>query len=67
VAAVLGGVAITGGFGSIQGVIIGVLLMLLVTNLSLLIQVPIQSQYLIIGLLIIFALWINARKKAGAT
>ncbi len=67
VAAVLGGVAITGGFGSVQGVIIGVLLMLLVTNLSLLIQVPIQSQYLIIGLLIIVALWINERKKAGAT
>jgi ribose transport system permease protein len=66
VAAVLGGVAITGGFGSVQGVVIGVLLMLLVTNLSLLIQVPIQSQYLIIGLLIIFALWINERKKAGA-
>ena len=63
----LGGVAMTGGFGSVQGVVIGVLLMLLVTNLSLLIQVPIQSQYLIIGLLIIFALWINERKKAGGS
>jgi ribose/xylose/arabinose/galactoside ABC-type transport system permease subunit len=40
---------------------------LLVTNLSLLIQVPIQSQYLIIGLLIIIALSINERKKTGAT
>ena len=63
-AAVLGGVAITGGSGSIQGVVIGVLIIRLVQNISVLAQIPIQSQNLLIGGLIIFALWINARRKA---
>ena len=62
-AAVLGGVAMTGGKGSVHGVVIGVLIMLLVTNLALLIHVPIQSQMLILGGLIILALWFNERKN----
>lgn len=64
-AAVLGGVAMTGGKGSVHGVIIGVLIMLLVTNLALLVHVPIQSQMLILGGLIILALWFNQRKKVN--
>jgi len=62
-AAVLGGVSMTGGKGSVHGVVIGVLIMLLVTNLALLIHVPIQSQMLILGGLIILALWFNERKN----
>jgi len=62
-AAVLGGAAIGGGFGSVRGTIIGVFIMLIITNLSLLVHFPIQSQMMIKGVLIIFALWLSGRKK----
>jgi len=63
-AAVLGGAVIGGGIGSTQGTIIGVFIMMIVTNLTLLAHFPIQSQMLIKGILIILALWINNRKRA---
>jgi ribose/xylose/arabinose/galactoside ABC-type transport system permease subunit len=62
-AAVLGGTAITGGTGGVSGTIIGVIIMLLVTNLALLAQIPIQSQMLMKGILIIAALAFNARRS----
>lgn len=64
-AAVLGGAAIGGGFGGVLGTIIGVCIMLMVTNLSLLVHFPVQSQMLIKGGLIIFALWLNGAKSKG--
>ena len=62
-AAVLGGAAIGGGFGSVRGTVIGVFIMLIITNLSLLVHFPIQSQMMIKGVLIIFALWMSSRKQ----
>lgn len=62
-AAVLGGAAIGGGFGSVRGTVIGVFIMLIITNISLLVHFPIQSQMMIKGVLIIFALWMGARKQ----
>ncbi len=62
-AAVLGGAVIGGGTGSVRGTILGVFIMLIITNLLLLVHFPIQSQMLIKGLLIIFALWMNGRKE----
>lgn len=62
-AAVLGGATIGGGFGGVLGTIIGVCIMLMVTNLSLLVHFPVQSQMLIKGGLIIFALWLNRAKS----
>jgi ribose transport system permease protein len=61
--AVLGGAAIGGGSGSVQGTIIGAIIMLMITNISLLARFPIQSQMMIKGLVIILALTINARRK----
>lgn len=61
-AAVLGGAVIGGGFGGVAGTTMGVIIMLIITNLSLLARFPIQSQMLIKGVLIIFALWFNGRK-----
>lgn len=62
-AAVLGGAVIGGGFGKVSGTIIGVFIMLMITNLSLLVHFPVQSQMLIKGVLIIFALWMNSEKR----
>ncbi len=62
-AAVLGGATIGGGFGGVMGTILGVCIMLTVTNLSLLVHFPVQSQMLIKGGLIVFALWLNRAKK----
>jgi ribose/xylose/arabinose/galactoside ABC-type transport system permease subunit len=62
-AAVLGGAKIGGGFGGVIGTIIGVCIMLMVTNLSLLVHFPVQSQMLLKGGLIVFALWLNGAKN----
>ncbi len=61
-ASVLGGAAIGGGFGSVSGTITGTIIMLIVTNLSVLAHFPIQSQMLMKGILIIIALWLNGKK-----
>ena len=59
---VLGGGAIGGGIGSVSGTIIGVLIMVILVNLSLLANLPIQSQMLVKGLVVIGAVWINNRR-----
>lgn len=63
---VLGGAAIGGGIGSVQGTVIGAVIMLMITNLSLLVQFPIQSQMMIKGFVIVLALALNARKRRSA-
>jgi ribose/xylose/arabinose/galactoside ABC-type transport system permease subunit len=60
--AVLGGAAIGGGSGSVGGTIIGAVIILVLTNLSLLMGFPIQSQMVIKGLIIVAALWLNTRR-----
>jgi ribose/xylose/arabinose/galactoside ABC-type transport system permease subunit len=60
--AVLGGAAIGGGSGSVGGTIIGAVIILVLTNLSLLVGFPIQSQMVIKGLVIVLALWLNTRR-----
>ncbi|MCP4398032.1 MAG: ABC transporter permease [bacterium] len=62
-AAVLGGAKIGGGFGGVMGTMIGACIMLMITNLSLLVHFPLQSQMLLKGGLIIFALWLNGAKS----
>jgi ribose transport system permease protein len=64
--AVLGGAAIGGGAGSVGGTILGAIIILVLTNLSLLMGFPIQSQMVIKGLVIIVALWLNVRRKSKA-
>jgi ribose transport system permease protein len=60
--AVLGGAAIGGGSGSVRGTVIAAVIILVITNLSLLMGFPIQSQMLIKGLVIVLALWLNGRR-----
>lgn len=61
--AVLGGAAIGGGSGTISGTIIGGFIMLMITNLVLLASLPLESQLIIRGLVIIIALYLSNRKK----
>jgi ribose/xylose/arabinose/galactoside ABC-type transport system permease subunit len=60
--AVLGGAAIGGGSGSVRGTVIAAVIILVITNLSLLMGFPIQSQMVIKGLVIVLALWLNGRR-----
>ena len=62
-AAVLGSAAIGGGSGSVQGTVIGSIILQLITNLAILAHLPIQSQKKIKGLVIIFALGLFGRGK----
>lgn len=55
VAAVMGGVALTGGRGSIVGGLVGALILIVLLNLVLLHGFPIELQYIIQGLIIITA------------
>ncbi|MCF7942946.1 MAG: ABC transporter permease [Spirochaetia bacterium] len=61
--AVLGGAVIGGGAGSIQGTILGGFILLMITNLALLASLPLESQLVIKGLIIVTALGITARKR----
>jgi len=63
--AVLGGAAIGGGAGTVGGTIIGAVIILVLTNLSLLMGFPIQSQMVIKGAVIVLALWLNAARPSG--
>jgi ribose/xylose/arabinose/galactoside ABC-type transport system permease subunit len=59
---VLGGATIGGGAGGVGGTVLGAVIILVLTNLSLLVGFPIQSQMVIKGAVIVLALWINARR-----
>jgi len=61
--AVLGGAMIGGGSGSIQGTVLGGFIILMITNLALLASLPLESQLIIKGLIIVIALGAAGRKK----
>ncbi|MCP4385295.1 MAG: ABC transporter permease [Hyphomicrobiales bacterium] len=55
VAAVMGGVAITGGRGSIFGALLGVLILILMFNAVILLGLPVQLQWILKGVIVIAA------------
>ena len=59
-ACVLGGASIAGGYGSIPGVILGVLFMGIVTNLMVVVAVPISWQGIIISGILLIAVTLDA-------
>lgn len=59
---VLGGGVIGGGIGNVSGTVLGGVIMVILLNLSLLAQLPIQSQMFVKGLVVIGAVWMNSRK-----
>jgi ribose/xylose/arabinose/galactoside ABC-type transport system permease subunit len=56
VAAVMGGVALSGGRGSVLGGILGAFLLTVIFNIVLLLGFPVQLQYVVKGLIIILAM-----------
>lgn len=67
-AAVIGGTALSGGFGTIYGAVIGALIMqtLISGMASVGVDAPLQS--IVVGIVLVFAVWIDIvyRRKAGA-
>ena len=59
-AAVIGGIATTGGIGSISGALIGAAIMVIIGNIVVLGGVNVYSQQIINGLIIIFAITMDA-------
>lgn len=59
-AVVLGGTRITGGYGSVKGTILGVLLVTIVNNNLVLLGIPSQWQTFVTGLLIIIGTGVTA-------
>jgi ribose/xylose/arabinose/galactoside ABC-type transport system permease subunit len=55
VAAVMGGVALTGGRGTILGALLGVLILVVLFNLVILLGMPVELQHIIKGVIIIVA------------
>lgn len=67
VAAVMGGVAITGGRGSIFGALLGVMILILMFNAMILLGLPVQIQWILKGVIIIAAsaLYMMAGDRRG--
>lgn len=67
VAAVMGGVALTGGRGSVIGALIGALILAMIFNILLLVGLTIEVQYIIQGLIIILASAFYMMRERGRT
>jgi ribose/xylose/arabinose/galactoside ABC-type transport system permease subunit len=64
VAAVLGGVALSGGRGTILGALVGAAILVAITNAVLLFGLPIQFQLIIKGIVIVIAAALHVRTGA---
>lgn len=67
VAAVMGGVAITGGRGNVFGALLGVMILILMFNAMILLGLPVQIQWILKGVIIIAAsaLYVMAGGRRG--
>lgn len=66
-AVVIGGTSLSGGKGTIVGTVIGALIMSVLTNGLRILSVPQEWQTVVVGLVILFAVYVDIlrRKKAG--
>lgn len=55
VAAVMGGVALSGGRGSIAGALLGALILVMIFNVIIIMGLPVQAQFVIKGMVVIAA------------
>ena len=62
VAAVIGGVALSGGRGTLQGALIGAAVMVVISNEVLMFGLPVQLQIIVKGLVIVVAAALYARR-----
>lgn len=63
VACVIGGVALTGGRGTLWGAATGALILVLIFNIVIILGLPVQAQLIITGLIIIVAAALFARAQ----
>lgn len=63
VACVIGGIALTGGRGTLWGAAAGALILVLIFNIVIILGLPVQAQLMIKGLIIIFAAALFARAQ----
>jgi ribose/xylose/arabinose/galactoside ABC-type transport system permease subunit len=69
VAAVMGGVAISGGRGSVFGALVGVMILVVMFNAVILLGLPVQFQFILKGLIVVAAsaLWLSTDRGRDAT
>lgn len=65
VACVIGGVALTGGRGSLWGAVTGALILVLIFNIVIILGLPVQAQLILKGFIIIVAAAFLARPAKG--
>ncbi len=65
VAAIIGGVALTGGTGTVVGALLGALILVVIFNIVVILGLPIEFQLIIKGLVIVLAAAVHIR-RAGA-
>lgn len=63
VAIVVGGVALSGGKGTIWGAILGVLFIGILKNAFILLGIPLNYQYVVMGAILIFAVGIDSLRR----
>jgi simple sugar transport system permease protein len=64
-AVVLGGARVTGGTGSVQGTLLGVVLIVLIQNNLVMMGVPSTWQKVVIGAIILVASGVFSRRRAS--
>jgi D-xylose transport system permease protein len=62
-ACIIGGTSTTGGIGTVFGAIIGALVMASMDNGMSLMNLPIMIQYMIKGLILLLAVWVDIANK----
>ena len=65
VACVIGGIALTGGKGTLWGAAAGAFILVLIFNIVIILGLPVQAQLIIKGFIIIFAAALFARANKG--
>jgi ribose/xylose/arabinose/galactoside ABC-type transport system permease subunit len=66
VAAIVGGVALTGGTGTIPGALLGALVLVVIFNIVVILGLPIEVQLVIKGLVIVLAAAIHLKRVGKA-
>lgn len=62
-AVIIGGTSLQGGAGSILGTLVGVLFIGVVSNGMILLNVPVYGQFVVRGLIILVAVWLNSLQQ----
>jgi ribose transport system permease protein len=60
---VVGGIALSGGKGTIWGAILGVLFIGILKNAFILLGIPLNYQYVVMGVILIFAVGIDSLRR----